>query len=203
MTTQTTPSSALRASFLTLLLALMGFSLTACGYNAIPTLDEQVNASWSQVQNEYQRRADLVPNLVQTVKGYAAHEKDTLTAVTDARARATSITMTPEMLNDPAAMQKFEQAQGQLTTALSHLMMVSEQYPNLKADQNFLALQSQLEGTENRIAVARRDYIQAVQQYNTAVRTFPTMIWAHFQHAQPKATFSAPEADQAVPKVQF
>ena len=190
--------------FLTFLsFAVLAGSLSGCGVNKIPTLDEQVNAAWAQVQNQYQRRADLVPNLVATVKGYATHEKDTLTAVIQARAQATSVTLSPAMLSDPAAVQKFEQSQSQLTSALSHLMVVSEQYPNLKANDNFIALQSQLEGTENRIAVARRDYIQTVQDYNTTVRTFPGLIWAMIYHAKPKAEFTAPAADQTAPAVKF
>ncbi|MGL5303403.1 MAG: LemA family protein, partial [Aeromonas sp.] len=146
---------------LTLLLGLTG-----CGMNKIPTLDEQVKASWGQVENQYQRRADLIPNLVATVKGYASHEQDTLKAVTDARARVGSI-----QVSDPAQLKQFEAAQSQLSGALSRLMMVSERYPDLKADKQFLTLQAQLEGTENRISVARRDYIEAVRQFNTEIRT--------------------------------
>ncbi|MBQ0742807.1 MAG: LemA family protein [Pseudomonas sp.] len=151
--------------------------LAGCGINNIPTYDEQVKSAWSQVENQYQRRADLIPNLVETVKGFARQEQETLTAVVEARARATSIQISADDLNDPAKMRAFEQAQGQLTGALSRLMAVSERYPELKSNQNFLALQSQLEGTENRIAVARRDYIAAVEQYNTEIRTFPGRLW--------------------------
>ena len=159
------------------LLALISTVLAGCGINNIPTYDEQVKAAWSQVENQYQRRADLIPNLVETVKGFARQEQDTLTAVVEARAKATSIQISADDLNDPAKMRQFEQAQGQLTGALSRLMAVSERYPDLKSNQNFLALQSQLEGTENRIAVARRDFINSIQQYNTEIRTFPGRVW--------------------------
>lgn len=151
--------------------------LVGCGVNNIPTMDEQVKAGWSQVENQYQRRADLVPNLVETVKGYAAHERETLEAVVEARAKVGSIQVDQSMIDNPAALQQFEQAQEQLGSALQRLMVVVERYPDLKANQNFLALQSQLEGTENRIAVARRDYILAVERYNTEIRTFPGRIW--------------------------
>lgn len=151
--------------------------LTGCGINNIPSYDEEVKAAWSQVQNQYQRRADLVPNLVETVRGYARQEQDTLTAVTEARARVGSMQVDPSIINDPERLQQFEQAQQQLSGALSRLMVVVERYPDLKSNQNFLALQSQLEGTENRISVARRDFIQAVQRYNTEIRTFPGRIW--------------------------
>lgn len=151
--------------------------LSSCGINNIPTFDEQVKSSWSQVENQYQRRADLVPNLVATVKGYAAHERETLQAVTEARAKIGTLQVDGNLLNNPQLLQQFEQAQSQLTSALSRLLVVAERYPDLKASQNFLALQSQLEGTENRIAVARRDYIQAINLYNTEIRTFPGRIW--------------------------
>lgn len=190
-----------RLSFLTLLVALFG--LTGCGVNNIPTLEEKVSASWAQVENQYKRRADLIPNLVETVKAYAAHEKDTLTAVIEARAKATSMTLSPEMLSDPQALKAFEANQGQLTSALSRLMVVSEQYPNLKANDNFIALQSQLEGTENRIAVARKDYIEEVRVYNTEVRTFPGRLWAMIYGAKPKASFTAPEGSENAPVVKF
>ena len=181
----------------------MGMAVYA---NKIPRQDEAVKASWAEVQNQYQRRADLVPNLVATVKGYAAHEKDTLTAVVEARAKATQTTLPPQALNDPAAFQKFEAAQGQLTQALGRLMVISERYPDLKANQNFLALQAQLEGTENRITVARRDYISAVQVYNVNLRTIP-MRWVagmFYPDAKPYPVFTAtaPNAQNA-PKVQF
>jgi len=151
--------------------------LSGCGINNIPTYDEKVKAAWGDVQNQYQRRADLVPNLVATVKGYAAHESQTLQAVTEARAKVGSIQVDGKMLDDPQRLKQFEEAQQQLRGALQRLMVVAEQYPDLKANQNFLALQSQLEGTENRIAVARRDYVAAVQQYNTEIRTLPGSLW--------------------------
>lgn len=152
---------------------MAGVVLSGCGINNIPTLDEQVKSSWAQVENQYQRRADLVPNLVATVKGFAAQEKDTLTAVVEARAKVGTMQVDANMLNNPQAMQNFEKAQGALSGALSRLMVVAERYPDLKSNQNFLALQSQLEGTENRIAIARRDYIASVQGFNTEIRTFP------------------------------
>jgi LemA protein len=179
--------------------------LSACGYNTIPTAEENAKAAWSEVQNQYQRRADLIPNLVETVKGYAAHEKDTLQAVVDARSKATQVTISPENLSDPEAFKKFQDSQSGLTNALSRLLAVVENYPDLKANQNFLALQAQLEGTENRIAVARRDYIQAVRDYNLTLRTFPSVIWATlwFRNSQPFQNFSAPEDKLDVPKVNF
>ena len=174
------------------------------GINKIPTLDEKVTASWSQVQNEYQRRSDLIPNLVETVKGYAKHEQQTLEGVMQARAEATKVTLTVDQLNDPAMVKKFEQAQGNVSSALSRLMAVAENYPNLKANENFLALQSQLEGTENRITVARQDYINVVQEYNTTVRTFPGRIWAMIYGAKTKANFTATTAHaEQAPAVKF
>jgi LemA protein len=173
------------------------------GVNTIPTLDEQVNASWAQVQNQYQRRMDLIPNLVETVKGVANFEQKTLTDVTQARASATQMTLSPAMLSDPQAVEKFQQAQGALGSALSRLMVASERYPDLKANQNFSALQSQLEGTENRIAVARKDYIATVRDYNVRVRTFPGVIWAMFYGAKPKAEFAATEGADKAPAVKF
>ena len=185
------------------IIAVIGF-FAFQGVNSIPTMDENVKGKWAQVQNDYQRRADLVPNLVATVKGYATHEQKTLTDVINARANATKVTLNADQLTDAAALQKFEQAQGALSSTLGRLMVVSEQYPNLKADQQFIALQSQLEGTENRITVARKDYITAVQQFNTAIRTFPTMIWAMITGVKAKETFVAttPGAEQA-PVVNF
>src|SRR6201988_724026 len=167
-------------SRLRVVLAVLGVGLTlsACGYNTIPTLEEQAKARWADVQNQYQRRADLIPNLVETVKGYAAQEKSVLTAVTEARAKATSIKVDASTITDPAKLKEFQDAQNQLSGALGRLLAVSEAYPDLKSNQNFLALQSQIEGTENRIAVARRDYVDAVRQFNTALRTFPTVVWA-------------------------
>jgi LemA protein len=173
------------------------------GINTIPRQEEQVNAAWAQVQNQYQRRMDLIPNLVETVKGYANFEKSTLTDVINARANATKVTLTADALSDPQAVKNFEEAQGHLTSALSRLMAVSERYPDLKANQQFLSLQSQLEGTENRIAVARRDYIAAVQQYNTNVRTFPGRIWAMIYGAKPKQAFTATEGADKPPAVKF
>ena len=188
------------------LLALITFGLTGCGVNEIPTLDEQVKSTWSQVENQYQRRADLIPNLVETVKGYAAQEQEVLIAVTEARAKVSSMQVDENLINDPAALQQFQDAQSQLTGALSRLMVVVEMYPDLKSNQNFLALQSQLEGTENRIAVARRDYIQAVQTYNTELRTFPGRIWHKLMYSDLpiRPTYEAPadNAEQA-PIVQF
>ncbi|EQM78927.1 LemA family protein [Pseudomonas stutzeri] len=184
----------------------MSWLLAGCGINNIPQYDEQVKSAWSQVENQYQRRADLIPNLVETVKGYARQEQDTLTAVTEARAKATSIQISADDLDDPQKMQQFQQAQSQLTGALSRLMAVSERYPDLKSNQNFLALQSQLEGTENRIAVARRDFIAAVQRYNTEIRTFPGRIWHTLMYSdmpiRENFEATAENADQA-PKVQF
>lgn len=173
------------------------------GINTIPTLDQTVQAAWAQVENDYQRRMDLIPNLVETVKGAANFEKETLTAVINARANATKVTLTTDQLNDPEAVHKFEQAQGQLSSTLSRLMMVSERYPELKANQNFNGLQAQLEGTENRITVSRRDYIQAVQAYNTAVTTFPGRLWASIYGAKPKANFTATEGADKAPSVKF
>ena len=170
--------------------AVLALSLTGCGYNSFQTTDEQVKASWSEVINQYQRRADLVPNLVNTVKGEAKFEQDTLTKVIEARAKATSIQATPELVNDPEAFQKFQQAQGQLTGALSRLMAVSENYPNLKANQGFRDLSTQLEGTENRITVARNRYITSVQAYNVTVRSFPSNLTAMVFGYKEKPNFS-------------
>jgi LemA protein len=173
------------------------------GMNSIPVLEESVNAKWADVQNQYQRRADLIPNLVETVKGYANFEQKTLTDVTEARASATKVVITPENLSDPEAMKKFEAAQGQLSSALSRLMVASERYPDLKANTNFIALQSQLEGTENRIAVARNDYIAAVRDYNIRVRTFPGSLWASMKGARPKQEFTAADSAATAPAVKF
>ena len=174
-------------------------------YNRIVALRNNVDASWKQVDVQLQKRYDLIPNLVETVKGYAAHEKDTLDAVVEARAKATQITVTPETLKDPEALKKFQDAQAGLTSALSRLIAVSEAYPDLKANQNFLALQAQLEGTENRIAVARRDYIQAVKDYNLTLRTFPSVLWATFwfRSNEPFANFTVDEDKMQPPKVDF
>ncbi len=180
-------------------------AVAGCGINSIPTKEEAAKARWADVQSQYQRRADLVPNLVATVQGAAIQERTTLTQVVEARARATGVTVTPETLNDPAAFQRYQAAQGELSQALSRLLMVVENYPQLQSNQNFLALQSQLEGTENRISVARRDYNEAVRDYNTSLRTFPTVIWAKTLHggSQPMQLFSATEAAQSAPNVNF
>jgi LemA protein len=188
-----------------LALVLLGLGLSGCGYNTIPTLEEQAKARWADVQNQYQRRADLIPNLVATVQGYAKQEKDVLTSVIEARAKATSIRVDASQLTDPEKVKQFQDAQNQLSGALGRLLAVSEAYPDLKSNQNFLALQSQLEGTENRIAVARRDYIEAVREYNLSLRTFPTMIWAKtvFAGNKPMAEFTATDAAQTPPQVKF
>ncbi len=180
-------------------------TVAGCGYNTIPAQQEAARTAWANVQSQYQRRADLIPSLVSTVQGAAIQERTTLTQVTEARARATGVTVSPETLNDPAAFQRYQAAQGELSQALSRLLMVVENYPQLQANQNFLALQSQLEGTENRIAVARRDYNTAVQAYNTSLRTFPTLIWAKtFQSdAEPMQLFSATPEAQTAPTVNF
>lgn len=191
----------------TTLLALAGSALllSGCGVNSIPAKEEAVKAKWADVENQYQRRADLIPNLVATVKGYAAQEKDVLESVTKARASATQVTVDPTKLSDPAQLAQFEQAQGALGQSLGRLLMTVEKYPELKSNEQFMALQSQLEGTENRIAVARRDYNLAVQDYNTEIRTFPSLITAKVVYgAQPIAPFKATtvNADQA-PEVKF
>ena len=185
--------------------ALIGVSVSGCGYNVIPTKQEAAKAAWAEVQNQYQRRADLVPNLVATVQGYAKQEKDVLTQVTEARAKATSIHLDANDLTDPAKVKEMQDAQNALSGALGRLLAISENYPDLKSNQNFLALQSQLEGTENRIAVARRDYVVAVQDFNTALRTFPTMLWAQtvFRSVQPMVPFTATSEAQTAPKVKF
>ena len=179
--------------------------LSGCGYNALQRQDEGVKAAWADVINQYQRRADLIPNLVATVKGYATHEQDVLVGVTDARARALSVQATPEMLNDPAQFQKFQEAQGRLTMALGNLMGYTEAYPQLRADANFRDLQAQLEGTENRITVARNRYIAAVQTYNTTVRSFPSNLTARLFDFQvrPSFTVANEEAIATAPRVDF
>ena len=183
----------------------IGLTLSACGYNTIPTLEEQAKARWADVQNQYQRRADLIPNLVATVQGYAAQEKNVLTAVIEARAKATQVKVDASQLTDPEKLKAFQDAQNQLSGALGRLLAISENYPDLKSNANFLALQSQLEGTENRIAVARRDYIEAVRAYNTALRTFPTVLWAKtaFSGNKPMAEFTATEGAEKPPQVKF
>jgi LemA protein len=185
---------------------LMSASLWSCGYNDLQGLDEDTKAAWSEVVNQYQRRADLIPNLVATVKGYAAHEKETLEGVVEARAKATAIQVTPEMLKDPAAFEQFQKAQAGLTSALGRLIAVAENYPNLKADQNFRDLQSQLEGTENRIAVARKRYIDRVADYNKMVRYFPTNLTAKFllhMDEKPNFTVADEKAVAKPPEVKF
>src|SRR4051794_1215021 len=170
--------------------------LSGCGINSIPTYDEKTKTAWGEVQNQYQRRADLIPNLVATVKGYAAQEKSVLVEVTEARASATQVKVDASTLTDPAKFQQYQQAQDKLSGVLGRLMMIQERYPDLKSNENFMALQSQLEGTENRISIARRDYNSAVAEYNTTLRTFPQMIWANLQHAQPMQLFSATASAQ-------
>ena len=188
-----------------IVVVVLGLTVSGCGYNTIPTDEEQAKAKWADVQNNYQRRADLIPNLVATVQGYAKQEKDVLTAVVEARAKATSVKIDASQLTDPDKLKQFQDAQNQLSGALGRLLAVSENYPDLKSNQNFLALQSQLEGTENRIAVARRDYIEAVRVYNTDLRTFPTVIWASmfFRSKKPMAEFTANDTAQAPPQVKF
>lgn len=187
------------------LLVLSSSLLSGCGYNTLQTQDEQVQAAWAEVLNQYQRRADLVPNLVNVVKGYAAHEKDVLTEVTEARARVGTIQVTPELLEDPEAMAKFQAAQAQMTSALSRLLAVAENYPQLKADGLFRDLQAQLEGTENRITVARNRYIAAIQSYNVTVRSFPSNLTAKIFGMKVKPSFSVENEQQISqpPKVDF
>ena len=194
--------SMIRAGFAAILL---GLTVSACGYNTIPTAEEQVQEKWADVQNNYQRRADLIPNLVATVQGYAKQEREVLTAVVEARAKATQVKIDASQLTDPDKLKQFQDAQNQLSGALGRLLAVSERYPDLKSNQNFLALQSQLEGTENRIAVARRDYIEAVRVYNTELKTFPGVLWAatFFRGNKPMAEFAANETAQTPPQVKF
>jgi LemA protein len=183
----------------------VGLTVAGCGYNTIPTLEEQAKAKWGDVQNNYQRRADLIPNLVATVQGYAKQEREVLTSVVEARAKATQIKLDVSQLTDPEKVKQFQDAQNQLSGALGRLIAVSENYPDLKSNQNFLALQSQLEGTENRIAVARRDYIEAVRLYNTELRTFPGILWAKtfFRGNKPMAEFTAIANADKPPQVKF
>lgn len=186
------------------LIPLAALSLGACGVNSIPTKEEGAKAAWGEVQNQYQRRADLIPNLVNTVKGYATHEREVLTEVTEARARATQVQLSTNDLDDPAKLAQFQQAQDSLGQALGRLMVVVERYPDLKADQNFLTLQSQLEGTENRIAIARRDYNEAVRDYNVEIRTFPSIVAARTIYgSKPMGSFEATQTAQAAPEVTF
>jgi LemA protein len=191
--------------YLKLFTVLLLLNLSGCGYNTFQSLDEEAKASWSEVLNQYQRRADLIPNLVNVVKGYAAHEKDVLTQVADARSKVGSMQVTADVLNDPEAFAKFQAAQGQLSSALSRLMAVSENYPNLKADQGFRDLQAQLEGTENRITVARNRYIGTIKEYNVAVRSFPQNLTAMMFGYKTKPSFTV-ENEKAIstpPTVDF
>jgi LemA protein len=196
---------AVRRPLAALVVIASAMLLSACGINTIPTYEEQAKASWSEVLNQYQRRADLIPNLVETVKGYAKQEETVLTEVTEARAKATQMQVPADILTDPAAFQKFQEAQGQIGAALSRLLSITEAYPDLKSNQNFLALQSQLEGTENRIAVARRDYIEAVRLFNTELATFPGRLWASFLYSdkKPMATFTVEPEKTQTPEVKF
>lgn len=186
-------------------LIALALPLAGCGINTIPTREEQAKAAWGEVQNQYQRRSDLIPNLVATVQGYAQQEKAVLVQVTQARAQATHVSVDASTVTDPAKFAQYQQAQNQLSGVLGHLLSISERYPDLKSNQNFLALQSQLEGTENRIAIARRDYNDAVRQYNTELKTFPGVIWAGTLYSadKPMQSFAATSEAQAAPKVSF
>ncbi len=202
------PSSLARASRpfrIFFLVPLIGVILAGCGYNNIPTYEQQAKAKWSDVLNQYQRRSDLIPNLVATVKGYAKQESSVLEAVTAARATATSVKVDASTITDPATFKKFQDAQAQLSGSLGRLLAISENYPDLKSNQNYLALQSQLEGTENRIAVARHDYIEAVRVYNTELMTFPGWLWARFFYPsnKPMEEFTVPDSAKTVPAVKF
>ena len=187
------------------LAAFAAIFLSACGVNNIPTFEEKAKSAWSQVLNQYKRRADLIPNLIETVKGFAAQEKDVLTSVVEARAKASQTQLPSDILTNPDAMKAFQQNQGALSSALSRLLVTVERYPDIKSNQNFLALQSQLEGTENRIAVARRDYIEAVRVYNTELKTYPGRWWAQFLYPEnkPMTNFTVQQQDTEVPKVDF
>jgi LemA protein len=197
-------SPVVRRPLVMLLVGLFGLVLAGCGYNNVPTLEEKAKAAWGEVQNQYQRRADLIPNLVETVKGYAQQEREVLTQVIEARAKATQVKVDASTITDPAKFKEYQDAQNQLSGALGRLMVTVERYPDLKSNQNFLALQSQLEGTENRVTVARRDYIQAVQAFNTEIRTFPGVIWARlFWGAKPMESFSATAGAERPPAVKF
>ena len=184
---------------------VLGLMVSGCGVNNIPTFDEQAKAKWSDVQNQYQRRADLIPNLVETVKGYAAQEREVLTQVVEARAKASQIKVDASTINDPAKFKEYQDAQNALTGALGRLLVTVERYPDLKSNQNFLALQSQLEGTENRISVARRDYIEGVRVYNTELKTFPGLLWAStlYRSYKPMESFTAAADTARPPTVKF
>jgi len=188
-----------------IVVVLLGLLVSGCGVNTIPTYEESAKAKWSDVQNQYQRRADLIPNLVETVKGYATQEREVFTQVTEARAKASQVKVDASTITDPAKFKEFQDAQNALTGALGRLLVTVERYPDLKSNQNFLALQSQLEGTENRISVARRDYIDAVRQYNTELRTFPGVVWAStvYRSAKPMETFTVAEDLKRPPTVKF
>ena len=194
-----------RWRFPAIAVVLLGLTVSGCGINNIPTYEEQSKAKWSEVENQYQRRSDLIPNLVETVKGYARQEREVLEAVTEARSKATTIQATPDLVNNPDAFKKFQDAQAQLSGALGRLLAISERYPDLKSNQNFLTLQAQLEGTENRIAVARRDYIEAVRLYNTELKTLPGSIWAKVLYSgnKPMAEFTVAEDVRRNPQVKF
>jgi len=200
-----TAVSTARRAFAPIFALLLGLLVSGCGINSIPSYEETAKAKWSEVQNQYQRRTDLIPNLVETVKGFAKQEREVLEAVTEARARATSVQIPSDVITNPEAFKKFQEAQSQLSGALGRLLAVSEKYPDLKSNQNFLALQSQLEGTENRIAVARRDYIEAVRIYNTELKTFPGVIWSRLLYAsnKPMETFTVAEDVRRTPQVKF
>ncbi len=194
-----------RLRFRLVLLPVLAVLLSACGVNEIPTARERAKAAWSEVLNQYQRRADLIPNLVETVKGYAKQESTVLTEVTQARARATAVHVDADTVQDPAKFKQFQEAQSQLSGALGRLLAIQEAYPDLKSNQNFLALQSQIEGTENRIAVARRDYIEQVRQYNTTLSTFPGVLWAMtlYRSDKPMETFTISDEQRRAPQVKF
>ena len=188
-----------------LAVAVLSLQLAGCGINTIPTEEERARAAWSEVLNQYQRRSDLIPNLVETVKGYAQQERDVLIQVTEARAKATQVKVDASTITDPEAFKKFQDAQAQLSGVLGRLLAIQERYPELKSNANFLALQSQLEGTENRIAVSRRDYIEAVRVYNTELKTFPGVLWAMtlYRNNKPMETFTITEEQMRTPKVDF
>lgn len=194
-----------RALIVTAVLVVAGASLSGCGVNNIPTFEEQAKAAWSEVQNQYKRRADLIPNLVETVKGFAAQESKVLKEVVEARAKATQVQLPADILNNPDAMQKFQDAQNQLSGALGRLLVITENYPDLKSNQNFLTLQQQLEGTENRVSRSRQEYIEAVRAYNTEIKTIPGRWWKSLLYPDARAmvSFTASEQDQQVPKVEF
>jgi LemA protein len=194
-----------RLARIPILITVLGLLVSGCGVNNIPTYEEAAKAKWSEVLNQYQRRADLIPNLVETVKGYAKQEREVLEAVVNARARATAIQATPDLVNNPEAFKRFQEAQAAMSSALGRLLAVVEAYPDLKSNANFLALQAQLEGTENRIAVARRDYIEAVRVYNTELKTFPGVIWAAtlYRKYKPMETFTVEDQVKKPPQVKF